>query len=98
MPELRRCIPLLALVALAACDSSDHTRDIGLDSHPLSELQAGIWIDPNGCHHWIVDDGVEGYMSQRLDPYGHPVCSDLDEPGTAIWDYKSGSPVSDTLF
>ena len=32
----------------------------GFDARPLTELQAGIWIDPNGCHHWIIDDVVEG--------------------------------------
>ena len=34
--------------------------DLGFNAKPLTELQAGIWIDPNGCHHWIIDDGVEG--------------------------------------
>lgn len=96
MSKIARLVPFLVLVA--ACDSRDHTRDFGLDAHPLTELEAGIWVDPNGCHHWIIDDGVEGYMSQRLDPFGRPVCSDDEEAGTAIWDYKGGSPISDTLF
>jgi len=26
-----------------------------------------VWIDPIGCDRWIIDDGVEGYLSQRLD-------------------------------
>jgi hypothetical protein len=34
--------------------------DRGFDAKPLTELQAGIWIDPNGCHHWIIDDDVKG--------------------------------------
>lgn len=48
--------------------------DRGFDAKPLIELQAGIWIDPNGCHHWIIDDGVEGYMDARHYPDGRPVC------------------------
>ena len=20
----------------------------------------GVWIDPDGCEHWVMDDGVEG--------------------------------------
>ena len=22
-----------------------------------------IWVDPDGCEHWVMDDGWEGYMS-----------------------------------
>ncbi|MFZ9117949.1 MAG: OmpA family protein, partial [Paracoccaceae bacterium] len=20
-----------------------------------------IWVDPDGCEHWVMDDGAEGY-------------------------------------
>ncbi|NDV01800.1 OmpA family protein [Pseudoroseicyclus tamaricis] len=33
-----------------------------------------IWIDPDGCEHWALDDGAEGYMSPHLDRNGDPVC------------------------
>jgi len=33
-----------------------------------------IWVDPDGCEHWVMDDGVEGYMSLHLDRNGLPVC------------------------
>ncbi len=98
MSSVIRIGAAIGLLGLAACDSIDHTRDSGIDAHPLSDLEAGIWIDPNGCDHWIIDDGVEGYMSQRLDKYGRPVCSGVGPPGTAIWDYKAGSPISDAIF
>jgi hypothetical protein len=61
------------------------------DSKHLSQLQAGIWVDPNGCDHWIIDDGIEGYLSQRLDQYGKPVCSGVAPPNTAVGPFKSGS-------
>ena len=37
-------------------------------------LRATIWVDPDGCEHWVMDDGLEGYMSQHLDKHGKPVC------------------------
>lgn len=34
----------------------------------------GIWIDPDGCQHWVMDDGAEGYMTPHLARDGRPVC------------------------
>lgn len=34
-----------------------------------------IWVDPDGCEHWVMDDGWEGYMDARLDSRGLPVCN-----------------------
>ncbi len=33
-----------------------------------------IWVDPDGCEHWVMDDGVEGYMDIHLNRQGLPVC------------------------
>lgn len=33
-----------------------------------------IWVDPDGCEHWVMDDGAEGYMDIRLDRDGKPIC------------------------
>lgn len=33
-----------------------------------------IWIDPDGCEHWAMDDGAEGYMDIRKTRDGRPVC------------------------
>lgn len=94
--KLIAVIPLVG--ALAACDSKqDKTVDRGFDSKHLSQLQAGIWVDPNGCDHWIIDDGAEGYLSQRLDKYGKPVCSGTAPPTVATGNYKGGSPVADSI-
>ena len=60
-------------------------------------MKAGIWIDPEGCDHWIIDDGIEGYMDLRRDKYGKPVCSDAAPVNTAIGPFKGGSPVDDPL-
>ena len=76
---------------------ADKTVDRGFDKKHLSQLQAGIWVDPNGCDHWIIDDGVEGYLSPRLQPDGAPVCSNAAPPGVATGPFKSGSRIPDTL-
>ncbi|GAA6148104.1 hypothetical protein [Pseudooceanicola nitratireducens] len=91
----------IGLVAsVAACGHPSPTPDFkgvdrGFGQKHLSQLQAGIWIDPNGCDHWIIDDGVEGYLSQRLDPYGKPVCSGTAEPNTATGGFKRGGHIFD---
>jgi hypothetical protein len=69
----------------------DKSVDRGIDKKHLSQLEAGIWVDPNGCDHWIIDDGVEGYLSARLDKYGKPVCSGVAEPTQTVGDFKGGS-------
>jgi hypothetical protein len=80
----------LALVFgfLAGC-ATDTTSDSGLDAGSLATMRAGIWIDPNGCDHWIIDDGVEGYLTPRLRPDGTPVCRDeFDINNTIDFDRK----------
>lgn len=98
--KLTKLLALLAATAtLAGCidNKRDKTVDRGIDSKHLSQLKAGIWIDPTGCDHWIIDDGAEGYLSQRLDKYGKPVCSGAAPPNTAIGPFKSGSFISDPI-
>jgi outer membrane protein OmpA-like peptidoglycan-associated protein len=34
-----------------------------------------IWVDPDGCTHWVMDDGAEGYMSPRRNRDGSPMCT-----------------------
>jgi hypothetical protein len=100
-----KLISLLGAVALvSACGEggggrvhTDKTQDYGFRPHHLSTMTAGIWVDPNGCDQWIIDDGVEGYLSMRLDPYGKPVCSDAAPPNTAIGPYKGTQTVNDPL-
>lgn len=93
---------LAGAFAISACegpfgDKVDKTVDRGIDAKPLSQLEAGIWIDPNGCDHWIIDDGIEGYLSQRLGRDGKPVCSGTALSNTAIGGFKSGSVIEDLI-
>lgn len=85
---------------LSACDTDgirDMTRDSHSDTGDLSNLIAGIWIDPNGCQHWIIDDGVEGYLSARMDTYGKPICTDVYPTGYAIGNFRAGEGIADYL-
>ncbi|MDJ0827395.1 MAG: hypothetical protein QNJ16_18030 [Rhodobacter sp.] len=99
MTLLKGAALIAVAAALAGCtdNKEDKTVDRGIDSKHLSQLRAGIWIDPKGCDHWIIDDGAEGYLSQRLDKYGKPVCSGAAPPETAIGPYKAGSPINDPI-
>jgi len=38
------------------------------------EYTPTIWIDPDGCEHWVFDDGFEGFMSPHRQRDGSPVC------------------------
>lgn len=95
-----KIVTALALVgSVSACggNNPDKTRDRGTDKKHLSQLVAGIWVDPNGCDHWIIDDGVEGYLDARLDKYGKPVCSNVAPPQTAVGPFKSGTFIFDPI-
>lgn len=89
---MNRAVGFIALLGLAGCEyvKEDKTVDRFLGQHKhLSQLQAGIWVDPHGCDHWIIDDGAEGYLSARLDKYGLPVCSGIAPPETAVGDFRN---------
>ena len=105
-----KTIKIIALLAMGAGVSgctgvleggertgSERFYDAGRDSKHLSELVAGIWVDPNGCDHWIIDDGVEGYLSERLTPDGRPVCSGVAPPNTAVGPFRGGTDIPDPL-
>ena len=89
------CVPLLA-----ACTSSEFkTSDgqFGDRSGNLSNMTAGIWVDPNGCEHWIIDDGLEGYADLRRTPDGKPVCNSDLPRNVATGPFKSGSDLLDPI-
>ncbi|MFZ5962026.1 hypothetical protein ACOXXX_03665 [Thalassococcus sp. BH17M4-6] len=97
MTFARTLLALPLLASLAACSPDipigpDKSQDRNFfDRDDLSGMQAGVWIDPNGCDHWIIDDGVEGYLSARLDKYGKPVCSGTAPPTVVTGNFKGGS-------
>lgn len=74
----------ITTVLLSACDSADPTKDFSIDSIPPEEMTPGIWVDGNGCDHWIIDDGIEGYMTPRFDEDGKPMCREGAVPYSTI--------------
>ena len=93
MKLLKLVLFLPAAGLVATCDPGpDKTMDRNLANRGhLSTMHAGVWVDPNGCDHWIIDDGVEGYLSQRLDKFGKPVCSGVAPPTVATGNFKGGA-------
>lgn len=45
-----------------------------------------IWIDPDGCEHWVMDDGAEGYMSPHVNRQGVPICREVNLCGVVNTD------------
>jgi hypothetical protein len=69
----------ISVALLAACErdgDSDSITDSGIDGGFLRDRVANVWIDPDGCQHWYIDDGLEGYMTPRLNRDGTPKCQD----------------------
>jgi len=97
MKNIKGLAFLVVIVGVTACSKVDKSVDRGFDAKDLSTLKAGIWVDPTGCDHWIIDDGLEGYLSQRLDRNGKPVCSGAAPPSTAVGPFKAGSDVPDWI-
>jgi len=92
--------PNWGATVLSGCSSLDRpiasNRDRGFDAKDLSQLQAAIYVDPDGCHIWMIDDGAEGYWSRRRDPVsGLPVCTAVAPPNSVVGDYATGGVVPD---
>ncbi len=65
-------------------------QDYGRDDSKLTDGEAAIAYDPDGCQVWIIDDGLEGYSTPRFDPKtGLPVCDGKYPPGTVIGVYET---------
>lgn len=82
MTILRGTVLVSMIALLGACEGTGDTNGItdgGFDAGALQDGVANIWVDPDGCQHWYVDDGIEGYMSPRLRPDGTPMCRDSRE-------------------
>ena len=98
---MKRAILVLSasLLALAGCDGGnnpDKSRDRQTvdNSGDLANMRAGIWVSPDGCEYWIIDDGVEGYLSPRYESGSYrPVCRNVPDgfPGLATGNFKQGS-------
>lgn len=66
----------LAMLAVIAAVGSLLASPVAAQSHIGNQERyvPTIWVDPDGCEHWVMDDGSEGYMTTHLRPNGKPVC------------------------
>ncbi len=87
---------ILSVVALAACEGrtgdSNQITDGGIDGGTLADGRANIWVSPDGCQYWYIDDGIEGYMAARLNRDGTPRCTMPEDTRTAVLT-KDGSSI-----
>ncbi|MEH6644725.1 MAG: OmpA family protein [Sulfitobacter sp.] len=63
---------LVAMLALQGAAVSAQTKS--QSGRDKGQYIPAIWVDPDGCEHWVMDDGVEGYMSPHTNRQGIPVC------------------------
>ncbi|KNG94449.1 cell envelope biogenesis protein OmpA [Pseudaestuariivita atlantica] len=65
----------LALTAAPAlADKTGKAAGTGTVTVQGEDYTPTIWVDPDGCEHWVMDDGVEGYMTPHVTRAGIPVC------------------------
>ena len=64
-----------AAAALIALGATVQASAQGAEREYIGERYAPtIWVDPDGCEHWVMDDGWEGYMTPHVTRQGIPVC------------------------
>jgi len=63
---------LVAVVALQAATADAQTKS--QEGRDKGQYIPTIWVDPDGCEHWVMDDGVEGFMTPHTNRQGIPVC------------------------
>ena len=65
-------VALVAAIALQASAADAQTKSQG--GRDKGVYIPTIWVDPDGCEHWVMDDGAEGYMTPHTSRQGIPVC------------------------
>lgn len=72
---MTRIFEMLSILALGLAMTSGAGWAQAQDEGIAAERYVpSIWIDPDGCEHWVMDDGAEGFMSPHLTREGRPVC------------------------
>ncbi|UWR32625.1 OmpA family protein [Sulfitobacter sp. W027] len=66
------CLTMAAALTVVSTSADAQTRSQqGRDKGVYTPT---IWVDPDGCEHWVMDDGAEGYMTPHTTRQGIPVC------------------------
>lgn len=64
---------LAAAIGIAVTASAGWAQSGGTASKSERYIPT-IWVDPDGCEHWVMDDGFEGFMTPHVTRDGKPVC------------------------
>ena len=71
---LRAMASLTMAAALTVASTSADAQTPSQQGRDKGVYTPTIWVDPDGCEHWVMDDGWEGYMSPHVTRDGRPVC------------------------
>lgn len=63
-----------AILALTVSGNAASAQSTAPSTTTGEAYAPGIWVDPDGCEHWVMDDGFEGYMTPHVSRQGIPVC------------------------
>ena len=76
MNSFRSTLSGIAAVALAVAVAMTGTAPVMAQQAATNgrDYTPTIWVDPDGCEHWVMDDGWEGYMTPNVNRQGIPVC------------------------
>ena len=59
------CLGAAVTLAIALTSSASFAQNATANV-TATNVVPGIWIDLDGCEHWVLDDGISGYMSPHL--------------------------------
>lgn len=70
---------MAAALLVASSSAGVHADGLSADNPTTGPISGeryvpAVWVDPDGCEHWVMDDGVEGFMTPNVTPDGKPVC------------------------
>lgn len=71
---LRAMASLTMAAALIVASTSADAQTPSQQGRDKGVYTPTIWVDPDGCEHWVMDDGAEGYMTPHTTRQGIPVC------------------------
>lgn len=72
--SLAVCATVAAVALVPVAGQANGTKVSAQRSITGERYVPGIWVDPDGCEHWVMDDGAEGYMTPHVTRDGKPVC------------------------
>ncbi|WP_120350578.1 OmpA family protein [Sulfitobacter sp. D7] len=77
-PTISKALRAMAILTMAAAltvaSTSADAQTPSQQGRDKGVYTPTIWVDPDGCEHWVMDDGAEGYMTPHTTRQGIPVC------------------------